>query len=295
MKIAIVANPCSGGNKTRKLLPKAEKKLYDLGIEADIFLSRHPAHIRELAMDLDIHKYQGVVAMGGDGTNFHLINGLALKHNLIDLPPLGIIPAGSGNSFVKDLGITSLDQAVQVIARNQPIPVDLLSYTGSPFSFYFINLMGLGFVTDVAVTAERFKMFHDLSYLVGVIHRTAFLDCMEMSVVVDNQTYDGPFCFVEFCNSRFTGGSMLMAPDAKIDDGLMDIVMVRRLTRTQLLSALPRIFTGSHVDMDQVICARGKKVGIITQKNTPLLPDGEVLGSTPGKVEIIPNALRYFT
>ena len=88
---------------------------------------------------------------------------------------------------------------------------------------------------------------------------------------------------------------MLMAPDAEIDDGLMDIVMVGRLTRKQLLLSLPRIFRGDHVNMDQVTCVTGKTIRIISKQNNSLLPDGEVLGSTPGKIEIIPKALRYFT
>ena len=293
-KIALVANPFSGRMKTGRLLPKVKSLLAAEGISADIFLSRNGTHIRTLASAMDPYQYEAIVCMGGDGTNFHLINGLLATHRAEDLPPLGIIPAGSGNSFVRDLGILSPEQAVRAIANQKTRPVNLLRYESCDERFYFINLMGLGFVTDVAITAERFKWLNDLSYLIGVARQTICLSCDPMDITIDGQTFSGPFCFVEFCNSRFTGGQMLMAPRARIDDGLMDVVMVRALTRRKLLTSLPKIYTGQHLSMTETLYVQGKTARISTPKGRKLmLPDGEVLGKSPGTVEVMPQHLNF--
>ena len=292
--IALVANPCSGRMKTGRLLPKIKKMLAAEGIFANIFLSQNGTHIRTLASAMDPYQYDAIVCLGGDGTNFHLINGLLETHKAKDLPPLGIIPAGSGNSFARDLGIQSLEQAIRAIATLTPRPVNLLRYTGGVDRFYFINLMGLGFVTDVAVTAQKFKCLNDLSYLIGVARQTISLSCDPMQITVDDRTFSGRFCFVEFCNSRFTGGRMLMAPRARIDDGLMDVVMVRALSRKNLLTSLPKIYTGQHLSMTQTLYVQGKTARITTPKGPkPLLPDGEVIGKSPGTIEVVPARLRY--
>lgn len=295
MKIAIVVNPCSGGSRPKKLLPRVKQKLEQAGIGHDIFISRHSRHIQQIAQNLDIRQFDAIVAMGGDGTNFHMINGLLSCHRAEDLPPLGILPAGSGNSFVRDLGIFHLDQAIDAILRNTPKPVDLISFSGPARSFFFVNLMGLGFVTHVAETAQHFKALHDLSYLIGVAWQTLFLDPGVMEIEIDGKLYAGDYTFVEFCNSRFTGGNMLMAPEARIDDGLMDIILARSLSRTTLLASLPKLFKGTHLDMDQITCIKARQARIISRERAfTLLPDGEILGKTPGTLEVMPGALRYF-
>ncbi|MCG8618130.1 MAG: diacylglycerol kinase family lipid kinase [Desulfobacterales bacterium] len=294
MRIAVITNPCSGGKRAVKMLPDVKAKFEGAGITAEIFTSRHSSHIQEIAGSLDIDRYDAIAAMGGDGTNFHMINGLLSHHSSADLPPLAILPAGSGNSFARDLNIFDTDQAIAAIRRNRPRPVDMIAYTGGSGTFYFVNLMGAGFVTDVAVTASRFKYLHDLSYLIGVVRQTVSIEATRMEIDIDGKVCSGRFTFVEFCNSRFTGGNMLMAPDAKIDDGLMDIILVRELSRRELLLSLPKIYSGTHLDMDQVTCIKGKSVKIITpDKEKTFLPDGEILGKTPGTLEVIPRALRY--
>lgn len=295
MKIALIANPYSGHHSTRKHLPLVKKSLDDMNIQADIFISKSQDHIKTILIRLDIHKYDAVVAMGGDGTNFHMLNGLLSRYTPADLPPLGIIPAGSGNSFSKDLGINNIKEGLQALKKNCPRPVDMISFINDKETFYFVNLMGFGFVTDVAVTAQRFKRVHDLSYLIGVLHRTALLSFHHMELEIDGHLISGPNCFVEFCNSRYTGGNMLMAPQAKIDDGLMDIIITGPMTKKRLLGALPKIYTGSHVNMNEVTCIQAKRAEIRTSPSKTLLPDGEIMGHTPGIVQVIPKALRYLS
>lgn len=294
MKIALIANPCSGGGKAKKNIPEVVAALEESHIAPDLFLTRYHAHAVQIAANLDLKSYKGVVSLGGDGTNFHVLNGL-MKHNPPEaVPPLGIIPVGSGNSFARDIGVQTIKDSISAITRGRTKAVDVLSFTQEDEIYYFVNLMGFGFVTDVAKTAVKFKRFGDLSYMIGVLLKTAGLRFHEMKLEIDNEVIQTENCFVEFCNSRYTGGNMLMAPDAEIDDGFFDIIITAPLTRINLLSAIPKIFKGLHGKLPFVRSLRAKKATVTTRPSKTLLPDGEIFGKTPTTITLHPKRARYF-
>jgi diacylglycerol kinase family enzyme len=146
----------------------------------------------------------------------------------------------------------------------------------------------------VAQTAQRWKRLGDFSYVLGVFQRTLGLRFHRMKLTLDGILIEGENCFVEICNSRYTGGRMLIAPDAVIDDGLFDVVVVGPLTRPSLLTAFPLIFQGSHGRHPAVRFFRARKASVVTDPPKRLLPDGELFGSTPTDVTIHPRHVRYF-
>lgn len=111
---------------------------------------------------------------------------------------------------------------------------------------------------------------------------------------MNNETISGEKCFIEFCNSKYTGGKMLMAPEAKIDDGYFDIIIASKLSRFKLFKAFPKIFKGTHINLDEVTTYRAKKAQLITEKPLSMNPDGEIFGKTPTEINIIPKKLNYF-
>ncbi len=293
MKIALIVNPNSGRNKSKKYLPLVEKTLLSHQIEYETFVSNYHGHITEITSKLNMKKYDAIISMGGDGTNFHVLNGLLSQCEPKDIPPIGILPVGSGNSFAKDLNINTFEEGMQAILNPKPKQVDVCSFSQDKKKIYFVNLTGLGFVTDVAKTADKFKFFKDFSYVIGVLYRTINLKFHHMELEIDGQKITGENCFVEFCNSRFTGGNMMIAPDAKIDDGYMDIIVADKLSRTSLLLTLPKIFTGKHLGNRAVTHYRAKKAKIKTWPTKTLLPDGEIFGVTPVTINIHPKLVRY--
>lgn len=294
MKIALIANPQSGGKKGKKLLPHVQKKLIQQNIKFDTFQSLYHEHIFKIVKNLELKKYDAVVAMGGDGTNFHVLNGLLKNFDLSMIPPIGVLPVGSGNSFAKDLKINTIEDGIRSLIEKSTRRVDVLSFTQSDELFYFINLTGLGFVTDVAKTAHKFKFLKDLSYIIGVLHRTTRLFYHYIELEVDGKLISEQNCFVEFCNSRYTGGNMLMAPDALIDDGYMDIIIAGPLSRFSLLATLPKIFSGLHLEHPSVRHIKARKAKIKTWPPKTLLPDGEIFGVTPATIEVHPKLVRYY-
>ncbi|HSO18013.1 MAG TPA: diacylglycerol kinase family protein, partial [Desulfosarcina sp.] len=233
-------------------------------------------------------------SLGGDGTNFHLLNGLLRRRDTFTLPPLGIIPVGSGNSFARDLGIRSPVDGIRALIRGRTRQVDVCRFSQADGSWYFVNLAGIGFVTDVARTAHRLKRFGDFSYVLGVFHRMLALRFHHLELEIDGRRIEGDNCFVEFCNSRYTGGGMLMAPEARMDDGWFDVVVVGPLSRASLLATFPKIFNGTHGANPAVRFYRARTAFVRTDPVKPMLPDGELFGSTPTRVDMLSRRVRYF-
>ena len=293
MKVALIVNPYAGGKKGEKLLPLIEKKLSLNRIDFHTYPSLYHGHILKITSELKIKDYDAIISIGGDGTNFYVLNGLLANFKSKQLPPLGIIPIGSGNSFAKDLNINHSEDGIRSIIENNPRWIDVCSFTQGKKKFYFVNLIGLGFVTDVAKTAQRFKFLRDFSYLIGIFYRTTKLCFHYMELEIDGKMISQENCFVEFCNSRYTGGNMLMAPDARIDDGFMDIIIAGKFSRTSLLATLPKLFKGTHIKHPLVRSFKARKATIKTWPEKTLLPDGEIFGITPSTINIHHKIIRY--
>ncbi|MBW1774836.1 MAG: YegS/Rv2252/BmrU family lipid kinase [Deltaproteobacteria bacterium] len=294
MRIALVAKPPTGRQNRSHTIPGVVDQLAALDIHSEVFETQYHAHALKIVQELSLTQFDALVALGGDGTNYHLLNGLLKFHPDQQIPPLGIIPVGRGNSFAKDLNIHSMADGIAAIARQKTLDVDVCRFTQGKEFFYFVNLMGFGFVTDVAQTAARFGWTGDLSYVIGVFHRTVNLQFHRMELEIDGTLFRGRNCFVEFCNSRYTGGNMLMAPEAQINDGYFDAVILSPLSRLSLLTTFPKLFKGTHSTNPRVRILRGKRAVVRTVPQKVLLPDGEIFGATPTTIEVLPRRVRYF-
>lgn len=294
MRIALIANPRSGGKNSEKRIDPIIRAFKSAGFGIALFVSRHHGHVMEIMRDIDPARFDAIIAMGGDGTNYQVLNGLLKYHPYESVPPLGIIPLGRGNSFARDLPIRTVRESINAVIRKSTRPVDVCTFTQNDEIYYFVNLLGIGFVTDVARTASRYPLAGDLSYVIGVFHRVIRLPFHRMHLEIDGETIVQRNCFIEICNSRYTGGAMLMAPDARIDDGWFDVVILGPLTRWSLLKTFPKIFKGTHGENPAVRFARGKRAKIITTPEKNMLPDGECFGTTETTIGILPGHVRYF-
>jgi YegS/Rv2252/BmrU family lipid kinase len=294
MKIALITNPYAGGHKSQQLIPMVKKRLRAKKIAFDFFLTHHSDHVDEIIRSIKFHEYDALVAMGGDGANYHTLNAILKYHSQARLPPLGIIPAGRGNSFARDLQLFSPEDAIDALSSYTTRPVDVCRFTQNTNVYHFVNCMGTGFVTDVAQTATRLRRTGDFSYIFGVWHRMYNLNFYDLRMEIDGTIISGKNCLIEICNSRYTGGKMLMAPEAKIDDGLFDVAILEPLGRLSLLVMLFDIFKGKHVDHPGVRIIQGKTATIFTKPEKKLLPDGEMFGITPTQITMLPRRVRYF-
>jgi len=237
--------------------------------------------------------FDGVISVGGDGTLFETINGLAQADPAFSTP-VGIVPVGTGNSFAKDLGINSFETAVDKICRGRTARVDLGHFNCDSASYYFINVLGFGFVADVAQQAAAYKRLGSLSYIISLLSVMKNLSFYRLELTIDGEKYERENCLVEICNSTKTGGDMIIAPDARIDDGLLDVIVLNKITKTRLLRAFPRIFKGSHLALPEVETFKASSVSAVTSTPKTCTPDGEILGQTPIEVGVCPGKVTLF-
>lgn len=255
-------------------------------------VSQRPGDVAEIAARAVREGASPLVLVGGDGTLFEAVNGMARAGRFV---PVAQIPVGTGNSFIKDLGIHTPAQGLSALFQGRTRAVDLGRMRCSCGEFYFVNLVGCGFVADVASRAGHFKLFGDASYTIGVLVELLVLRAGICRVTVDGRENAGEAIFVEICNSRKTGGDMIMAPDAVVDDGLFDVVIARAMSRRTLLGLFPKIFTGEHVKDPHVESFRCSKISVAFERPQRVTPDGELLGTTPLEAEVVPRALEVFT
>lgn len=293
MKLLMLVNPLAGRKRGTMVAQKSLEIFQQQGITIKSCISEHAGHLAEIAEREVNGDWDGIVVVGGDGSLFEVINGMMRGNDQLPIP-LGVIPVGTGNSFSRDLAIQNHDQAVQKIIEGKTRNVDLGRCVCAERTFYFINILGFGFVSDVAQKASFYKQWGSLSYILGVFIITAKLESYHLDFEIDGQSFQRENIFVEICNSTKTGGDMIMAPQAEIDDGFLDVVLLNKTSRLRLLSALPKIFKGTHVQMEEVETFRAKALQFRPAVSKILTPDGEIIGHTPISVSVLPGKIRVF-
>ncbi len=294
MKVLLVFNPYAGHGHAGKMLTQVEAAFIDHGIEFDLKLTGHPGHAIEITRDADLAGYDGLVAAGGDGTLFEVINGYYQNPGKVRIP-IGIIPVGTGNAFVRDLELdnSSWREAIKIISEKKTRKLDVGKYHSNGQDYYYLNILGIGFVADVTRIAHKLKIFGNISYTIGVLIRTIFLSSDKLSIEIDGQKLEKECTFVEISNTRYTA-NFLMAPNAVTNDGLLDVTIAKKLNRRRLLKCFPKIFTGEHVHMPEIETYQAKKIKILSAKPKILSPDGELIGTTPVEIECLYQTVEVY-
>ncbi len=295
MKLLLVYNPQAGGKRAAKILPEVKAGFAEKNIDIEVLLTEYSWHGIELVKNADLSKYDGVIASGGDGTLFEILNGY-YQNPAKEKPPIGLLPNGTGNAFSKELNLQSFEwkKAIDIIAQNKPKKIDVAQLSTEGKTYHFINILGVGFVADVGTVVEKIKGLGELSYLLGVLYQIAFLKSSKMSIEMDGKKIERDAIFIEIANTRYTGSTFIMAPNAIIDDGYLDVILANKASRLKAMNLLPTIFKGEHVLKEEVEVFKAKKISIETDVPKSLIPDGELFGSTPIEIECLHKDVEFF-
>jgi len=301
--ILLVSNPSSAMGRSRSVLNRAVAWLDQNGVATRQLISQYAGHLFEALPPLLKNDWHAIAVLGGDGTLFEVINIYLDTVDSASAAPLAVIPGGTGNSFSKDLRGNRLEDFLQKIAHGSPQPVDVarcrfdhkpdIGRKWHKNEFYFINVLGAGFVAEVNHRSFAFKNLGMFGYAVSVFATLKAMRYYQMRMTIDDQIIEKPNTFVTICNSRLTGGNMLIAPEASIRDGLLDVVVANAISRWELLKTFPKVFSGAHVSHPEVQMFRARRVRLETDPPSLLTPDGETLGTTPIEVEVLPGKLRF--
>jgi YegS/Rv2252/BmrU family lipid kinase len=256
-----IVNPAAGGGRSGKRAPSALARLRERGLRIDTRFTDKPRDAVDLAkreLDRGVRRF---LCVGGDGTTHEVLNG-ALPTAGSDRVTVAMLPLGTGNSFLRDFGITSAEEATRRIERGHTRAVDALRIVHADGELYAFNLLGLGFAARAgALTNRRYKPLGTAGYIAAVVQSTIELATDAYPFSTDRAPRDErPAILLSFSNSRATGGGMQMAPRAETDDGELDVIRIGPMPRGRFLSSFPSIFAGTHVHKEGVEQTRAKLV-----------------------------------
>jgi diacylglycerol kinase (ATP) len=296
-KFFAIVNPAAGGGRSAKLAGPALAGLREKGLKIDVVASTGPGHAIELAREAYEQGYRRFIAVGGDGTAHEILNGVYERARSKDRIALGFLPLGTGNSFLRDFSKDGASASLEALIEGRKRPVDLIRLTHTKGEIYSFNLLSLGFTADVgALTNRYFKPFGYLGYLLGVfvrvvqLRRRAFrLRCDE-----DKDWEESRCLFLSFNNSKFTGGTMLIAPQADPADGLIEFVRWGPIGRIGLLRMLPKLYDGTHIKHPLASRRAVRHIEFGVQVPVDVLIDGEIAALECVSLDIIPAAVDIY-
>jgi YegS/Rv2252/BmrU family lipid kinase len=290
-----IVNPAAGGGRSAKLAGPAIARLREHGLHVDVIASTAPGHAAELAREAYDQGYRRFIAVGGDGTAHELLNGIFTHAGATARISLGFLPLGTGNSFLRDFAQENGAQAaMQALQENRTRPVDLIRLTHSKGEIYAFNLLSVGFTADVATLANRhFKALGPVGYLLGVFVRVAQLRRRSFALRCDDdKNWDNRRClFLAFNNSKYTGGTMLIAPNADPSDALIEFVRWGPIGRLGLLRMLPKLYDGTHIQHPLASRRAVRHVEFNLPAPIDVMIDGEIATLDCKSLDIIPGAV----
>jgi YegS/Rv2252/BmrU family lipid kinase len=290
-----IVNPAAGGGRSGRMVGGVLGRLRSAGIAVDVAETVMEGHATELARDGFARGYRKFISVGGDGTTFEIVNGLFPEAASADPPVLAFLPLGTGNSFLRDFTGNASSQAVEALIAGRSRPCDLFRLRHKAGVYYFLNLFNVGFAADVAmIRHRRFRRFGELGYLFALfvtlarLHRRAFPLSVDGRAEVDRRRS----LFLTFNNSKFTGGKMMIAPNAETADGLIEYVRWGPIGRLGLIRNLPGLFTGEHIHHPMAERKGVQRVDFFLEGSVDVALDGEVATLHIEGIDVLPQALR---
>jgi diacylglycerol kinase (ATP) len=292
-----IVNPAAGGGKSGKLAGQTLAQLRGSGLRVDVIATTGRGHGVELAAEAYAQGYRRFIAVGGDGTAHEILNGLFGRAKAQERVSLGFLPLGTGNSFLRDFAEDGADAAFRALLAKHTRPVDLIRLTHGSGEIYSINILSLGFTADVgALTNRYFKPLGHLGYLLGVFVRVAQLRRRSFTLRCDDDAeWDKRRAlFLTFNNSKYTGGTMLIAPDADSTDGYIEFVRWGPIARLGLLRTLPRLYDGTHTKHPLASRRAVRHVEFNLPEPVDVLIDGEIETLECKSIDILPGAVDVY-
>ncbi len=286
-RICVILNPTAGGGRVLRRFEALRARLERVG-PVRVLRTTAPGHAVDLAARADA---TDVVAVGGDGTLHEVVNGTMQRE---ERPRIGILPLGTGNSFGRDLGLTTPDGCLDAIARGETRAVDVVKAQHLDGVIYSINIFSLGFSAEAGrLTNRRFKSLGAVGYIASVLVTLVRLHHPTFRMRSDGGVWDDrPAALLSFCNSQYTGGAMHMAPAADVGDGRLDVIRVGPLSRPAFLATFPKLFRGTHVRAPGIEASTAAIVDLDLPRAVDVMIDGEIVHIQPRRLEVLPGAVE---
>jgi diacylglycerol kinase (ATP) len=291
----IIVNPAAGGGRAQRMEPRVAAYLSAHGIDARFMHSESSEDIRAQAARGAAEGCRCIVALGGDGAFHHLVEGVRGTNTIA-----GFFPAGNGNDIARALGIpTEPMRSVKAFLHSKPRLVDLIRvrFRNGDIA-HFIGAGGTGLDAEAAHLANtRFRKWPSVSrYLAGALCAFWYAQPLELRATLDGERWDGRALFAAVANGTSYGAGVCIAPEARMDDGLLDIALIEELGWLRLFRAIPIVLTSGNLErFPEVHRYRCRHAAFEMDPPAKVHGDGEFLGESPVEFEIVPGAIRVMT
>ena len=302
MKTDVIINPASAGGTTRRLIPLMVEKIQErLGEVHRLCVTEKPLDAFHMARRAADEGCERLIVAGGDGTLHEAVNGLASGGlRTSKRCTLGVIASGSGNGLAQSLGLpASLEEQIDVAAAGQVKKIDLArlvarSLDGMVVEQYFINecQIGIGATVVKQVGSRQKRIGGLLAYGLGTLAAIVGHPNQEMDIrFVDGRHLTEPLAGLSIGNGSRTAAGMQLTPDAELDDGLLDVLVIHGQSAIRRFLSFPKIYTGSHREDSGFSYFQTAGVEITSSESVLLAADGELIGTVPCSIDLIAGAL----
>ena len=280
----LLINPSAGGGRARKLAAHAQAALDDAGVKHRTVVTEGIEHGRVQAAAA-AKLGERVIVMSGDGLIGQIGGELAGTGAV-----MGVIPGGRGNDFARVVGIpTDVEEAAGLIAAGHTREIDVGEVNGARF----LCIASCGFDSECNRVANEAKLVKGpLVYVYSALRVLASWTPARFTVTADGEQYEVVGYTIAAANSKAYGGGMFIAPDAQLDDGLLDVVAISHVSKLKFLRGLPQVFKGEHVNRPDISVHRAAEVRIEADRPFAIYADGDAIAELPADLRVLPKALR---
>ena len=286
----IIYNPTAGRESFKSKLPDVLVKLEQAGFETSVHETTEKGNATKAATLAAERRFDTIVVAGGDGTINEVVTGLAESDYR---PRVGIVPAGTTNDFARALHIPkSVDKAVDIIVAGQTKKLDI----GKVNQHYFVNISGGGKLTEVSyeVPSKLKTMIGQLAYIIKGAELLPRLRPIHTRIEYDGELFEGEIMMFLVANTNSVGGFEKLAPDAEMDDGVFDLLVLKKANIAELLRAITAATRGAHFDDPNVLYVQAKSIRVETDEKMQLNIDGEYGGDLPGVFTNLKQHIEYY-
>ncbi len=284
----IIINPLGGKGKSLKALTVAEKMLKAAGAEYAVHNTEYAGHATELARELSGKPDAKILVFGGDGSFNEVLNGITDFDNVT----LGIVPCGTGNDFVRASGHPKkVKDAIELILKGNTGYIDYIDVG----SRRCLNVAGAGMDVDVLLRYAEMKGFRGkLKYYAALFDTLIHVKWHKLRLTIDGKTMDKSVFMIGVGNGTCIGGGMPICPDAKVDDGLLSVVIVNEMKKSRIPIELPGFLSGKHVKKDYTEVYSAKEVTVEVLDDGKIELDGEVIDDKILECKVVHNVLKVY-
>jgi YegS/Rv2252/BmrU family lipid kinase len=291
-KLCLILNPKAGSQDHEAVLKLIHTELDRLQIKHLTYRSEYKGAISNFIQNENLEGFEGICVIGGDGTINEAVNGL-MKSGKSRSIALGIIPRGSGNAFAEDLGELTPLGALKTILKGYITPIDLFKIDHKGEVSFAINIIGWGMAAEVNILAEKLRWLGGIRYSIASLLGVLRMKKKRLEFVLDDTSFNGEGLFFLALNTIHTGKGMQMAPYAILNDGLIDIVLVKSASKLRVIKIFTQLFSGKHINDPHVEYKQIRHFTLNTEGD-PLNIDGENIGKTPIQAELIHKGIKIF-